>query len=180
MKRRGEAGLFAGVREVADFALGVGNYASATAALNLTKHGCAEEAATLVPMLFKVMNQNWNTAIQTGHRSHSLKNFRWHLPQTKLADHNRSPEVTLERAFMRALVEAGRNDWSNQVPLISGIAGSHAFKKRAVDLVHRHEDGSFEFVELKVNSDTPIYAAVEILASPPQNKGHTAMLAAAD
>jgi hypothetical protein len=76
---------------------------------------------------------------------------------------NASAEVTFERALINALVKAGRNDWSNQVPLISGIVGPHAFKKRAVDLVHRQSDSSFEFVELKIKSDTPVFAAIEIL-----------------
>jgi hypothetical protein len=70
--------------------------------------------------------------------------------------------VTLERALICALLKAGRVDWSNQIPLISGVAGPHAFKKCAVDLVHRGERG-FEFIELKVNSYTPVHAAVEIL-----------------
>ena len=72
-------------------------------------------------------------------------------------------EVTLERDLIRALINAGRTDWSNQVPLISGIAGPHAFKRRAIDLVHCRDESSFEFVELKINSDTPVFAAIEIL-----------------
>ena len=51
----------------------------------------------------------------------------------------------------------------NQVPIISGIAGSSAYKRRAVDLVRCLPDGGFEFVELKVASDTPLYAAIEVL-----------------
>jgi hypothetical protein len=163
MRRRGETGLFAGVREVADRALGVSDYASKSAGLSLKEHGYPAESATLVQGLFGVIDRNWNLAIRSARRSHSNENFRWHCPQTKFADHNKSPEVTLERALICALLKAGRVDWSNQIPLISGIAGPHAFKRRAVDLVHRHREGSFEFVELKVNSDTPVHAAVEIL-----------------
>jgi hypothetical protein len=48
--------------------------------------------------------------------------------------------VTLERALMRASVVAGRKDWSNQVPVVSGIAGARAYKRQAIDLVHRLPD----------------------------------------
>jgi hypothetical protein len=163
MRRKGETGLFAGVREVADQALGVSDYASKSAALSLKKRGYPVKAATLVKDLFEIIDRNWTLAIRSDRRSHSNENFRWHCPQTKFADHNTSLEVTLERALICALLEDGRIDWSNQIPLISGIAGPHAFKRRAVDLVHRQGEGSFEFVELKVNSDTPVHAAVEIL-----------------
>ena len=63
----------------------------------------------------------------------------------------------------RCAEQAGRVDWSNQVPIISGIAGSSAYKRRAVDLVRCLPDGGFNFVELKVASDTPLYAAIEVL-----------------
>jgi len=163
MKRKDKTGLFAGVREVADKALGVSDYASKGAAVSLKERGYPAETARLVPHLFEVINRNWIVAVRGEQRSTSQENFRWHYPQTKIADLNKSPEVTLERALICALLKAGRIDWSNQVPLISGIAGPHAFKRRAVDLVQRRGKSSFEFVELKVDSDTPIHAAVEIL-----------------
>jgi hypothetical protein len=163
MRRKGDSGLFAGVREVVDQALGVNDFATKSAALELTKRGYGVETATLVPKLYKIIHRNWNGTVQTGQRSRSQENFRWHCPQTYIAGKNASAEVTFERALINALVKAGRNDWSNQVPLISGIVGPHAFKKRAVDLVHRQSDSSFEFVELKIKSDTPVFAAIEIL-----------------
>ncbi|MBI3699666.1 MAG: hypothetical protein HY242_04385 [Afipia sp.] len=163
MRRTGELGLFANVRETVDQALNVRNYATRSAPKGLTEKGYTPDTATLVPALFEVIQRNWNAAIQAGQRSPSTENFRWHCPQIKIADQNTSAEVTFERALIRALLKAGRNDWSNQVPLISGVAGPHAFKKRAVDLVHRSGKDAFEFVELKIDSDTPVYAAVEIL-----------------
>ena len=163
MRRKGETGLFAGVRELVDRALGVSDYASKGAALCLKERGYPAETATLVQDLFEVIERNWTLAVRSDRRSHSNENFRWHYPQTGFAPHNKSPEVTLERALICALLRAERDDWSNQVPLISGIAGPHAFKKCAVDLVYRKNEGSFEFIELKINSDTPVYAAVEIL-----------------
>jgi hypothetical protein len=45
IKRKDEAGLFAGVREVTDKALGVSDYASKGAALALKERGYSAEAA---------------------------------------------------------------------------------------------------------------------------------------
>ena len=163
MRRKGETGLFAGVREVVDRALAVSDYASKGASLCLKGRGYPAETATLVQDLFEVIERNWTLAVRSNRRSLSNENFRWHCPQTALAPHNKSSEVTLERALICALLRAKQDDWSNQVPLISGIAGPHAFKKCAVDLVYRKGEGSFEFIELKVNSNTPVYAAVEVL-----------------
>ena len=88
----------------------------------------------------------------------SQENWRF----DKQLDHsaqNASPETTLERAIARA---AGR-DWANQVPAASGLWDHVADKRRAVDLVRRFGDRRFELIELKVESDTPLRAAVEIV-----------------
>jgi hypothetical protein len=86
------------------------------------------------------------------------------VPKPDISERNRGPETTLEKALIRACIKARRKDWSNQVPLISGVAGPWAYKKRAVDLVHQLSDGGFEFVELKVTtSDTPLHAAIEVV-----------------
>lgn len=88
----------------------------------------------------------------------SLENWRF---QKQLGDspHNPSPEVTLERAIVRAM----GGDWCNQVPAASGLWNAVADKRRAVDLVCRVEGQNFELIELKVESDTPLRAAVEIV-----------------
>ena len=82
--------------------------------------------------------------------------------QTTLNPQNRSPEVLLERAIailgQREILEG----WFNQVPVASGLVNDSADKRAAIDLV-RHQDDKAEFVELKWESDTPAYAAFEIL-----------------
>ena len=60
-------------------------------------------------------------------------------------------------------MSVGREDWSNQVPVASGVVGPNAERRRAIDLVHRRGSGRFEFIELKIASDTPLYAAIEII-----------------
>jgi hypothetical protein len=162
MRRKDEQGLFAGVREVVDQVLDVDDYATRRAALLLSKRGLGQGSGALVQRLFKVLDQDWIVALSNAQPSR--QNFRWRCPQTYIANDNASAEVSLERALICALRDADRHDWSNQVPLISGIAGSHAFKRRAIDLVQRRGERSFEFVELKIESDTPVLAAIEILA----------------
>jgi hypothetical protein len=161
MKVKQQIGLFADVRETVDRTLGVENYTTKTAALALSKRGLTSGSEPLVGDLFEVLNRNWKSALPTA--APSSQNFRWHYPQTCISQRNRSAEASLERALIGALLQIGRQDWSNQVPLISGIAGSHAFKRRAVDLVHHRGERSFEFVELKIDADSPLFAAVEIL-----------------
>jgi hypothetical protein len=160
MRHSGEQGLLAGVRDVVDHALGVNNYQTTSAALELSKHGLPPASQMLVAELFQVLDRNWSAACPTARGS--CKNFRWHVPKTHLGADNTSAEIVLERSLIRALVAADRNDWSNQVPLISGIAGPTASKRCAVDLVHRDGD-AFEFVELKVASDTPVFAAIKVV-----------------
>lgn len=43
------------------------------------------------------------------------------------------------------------------------VSWDHANTKERVDLVRRLPDGGFEFVELKIASDTPLYATIEVL-----------------
>jgi hypothetical protein len=70
----------------------------------------------------------------------------------------------LERALVGACERSGRVDWANQVPIASGIGGPARQRRRALDLVHQRSPGHFEFVELKIASDTPLYAAIEIIS----------------
>jgi hypothetical protein len=89
----------------------------------------------------------------------------WHLRSTK--DHhlispsskNMSAEVNLERA----IVQKWSASWTYQMPVASGLFDERSDKRRAVDLVFDHHDDHFDLVELKIKSDTPLYAAMEIL-----------------
>lgn len=75
-----------------------------------------------------------------------------------MAQHNPSAEVRLEQA-----IAGSGPGWANQIPICSGLVGPSADRRRAIDLVHRVGEGHFEFIELKVASDTPLYAAIEII-----------------
>ena len=104
------------------------------------------------------IDDNWRAAIDAGYSNPSKENWRWkrHLD---LSPANTSPELNLERSIIRA---CGDN-WSNQMPTASGLVGPATDKRAAVDLVYRKDPSTYSFVELKVHSDNPLYAAIEIL-----------------
>ena len=104
------------------------------------------------------IHNNWLAASEAGLSRQSKENWRWkrHLD---LGDGNKSPELKLERA----IVGACGDDWSNQMPTASGLVGSAANRRAAVDLVFREDSSTYSLIELKVASDTPLFAAIEIL-----------------
>lgn len=53
--------------------------------------------------------------------------------------------------------------WFNQLAAAAGLVGSAEGRRRAVDLVERVGDGEYRFIELKIASNTPLAAAVEVL-----------------
>lgn len=81
---------------------------------------------------------------------------------TTLSDHNKSPEVILERA-VAMLGDAGMMpDWLNQIPTASGLVDDRSDKRAAIDLIKLSGDVA-QFIELKWESDTPAYAIFEVL-----------------
>ncbi|MCB2106599.1 MAG: hypothetical protein KDE14_02810, partial [Rhodobacteraceae bacterium] len=61
-------------------------------------------------------------------------------------------------------IASGRSDWSNQVPVASGLTSSSAAMKRmAIDLAQLPDPKFFRIVELKIGSDTPLYASFELI-----------------
>lgn len=94
----------------------------------------------------------------------SKENWRFEK-QTRIGSKNKSLEVKLERAIVRIPKETwpDADNWGNQIPTASGLMNKSSDKRRALDLVRGRKDGSCEFIELKVNSDNPLYAAMEIL-----------------
>jgi hypothetical protein len=116
-----------------------------------------------VESIFQIIKENWESCVLNNGRKPSAENWRWFHPKTALADHNSSAEVCLERALVDACLMAGRTVWSNQVPLASGLVDGSSYRRKAIDLVHRRGDRAFDLIELKVASDNPLYAAMEIL-----------------
>lgn len=71
-------------------------------------------------------------------------------------------EVNLERTIVSTFGKDHKKTWFNQVPVGSGLA-DYRFKTCAIDLVRGTGNNSFEFIELKLKSNTPMYAMVELL-----------------
>ena len=68
-----------------------------------------------------------------------------------------------ERKVISVAREAGRTDWTYQMPTMSSVTGPDANKKRSIDLVHRLADAHYELIELKLGSNDPAQAAFEII-----------------
>jgi len=108
----------------------------------------------LIKKIYQKVEQNWND--RSYKKDPSEKN--WSFPKhRRISSKNKSSEVMLERKIVKI------PQWANQVPAASGLVNERLDKRRAVDLVRQCQDGSYELVELKVKSDTPLYAAMEIL-----------------
>lgn len=112
------------------------------------------DGEALIKEILKLVKSNWHNGESTG-----TKNWRWEK-QTQINKKNKSHEVCLERL----IVNATSDDWVNQVPIASGLTHS-GDRRRAIDLVHRCGDGSYELIELKVDqkAGSPLFAAMEIL-----------------
>lgn len=155
------ASLLEGVDGAICQLLGIRHLGHKSALLELAKRS-AFPAGT-VDAAYSRIARNWLLCREAAIGSPSAANWRWRVPQLAISAHNASPEVRLERALIVACERLGRSDWSNQVPVASGVAGAKAERRRAIDLVHQRSPTHFELVELKVASDTPLYAAFEII-----------------
>lgn len=118
----------------------------------------------LVDAVAACVAANWAASRAAERVGSSRENWRWRAPQLAVNSANRSPEVMLERAIVNSDDRIGRRQWANQVPVASGLVIGAGDRRRAIDLVYQHAPGHFELIELKIASDTPLYAAVEIIS----------------
>ncbi len=131
------------------------------------KHGLDAES-----MLGQLVKQIRKNLLERDPNSIGNSNENWREELKPIFDEqeNRSKEVRLERKIAQALRDLGKrrkekSNWWNQMPIASGLVRSTDDRRRAIDLVHRHrQDGKrYDFVELKIDSDTPLFALMEIL-----------------
>ena len=129
------------------------------ACLRLCEQAPHLDGAALASALIDRATRNW----KTGPRAHlactSSENWRFRQAD-KIAHGNPSKEVTFERAFIK---KASKKRWANQVPTCSGVVTSRSNRRTAIDLVEKTGSESFDFIELKIKSDTPLFAALEVL-----------------
>lgn len=157
--------ILAGIDELVDDWLDIEpkgsppHYRHRAAANELTRREAPITGAlTFLEASYAQIHANWLAAIVAGYTNPSKENWRWKR-HPNLGANNSSPELQLERAIVNACGE----NWSNQMPTASGLTGPATDKRAAVDLVLREDSTSYSFIELKVNSDTPLFAAVEII-----------------
>ena len=93
----------------------------------------------------------------------SKENWRFEKKPKMPNDNSKSKreEMKLEKTIVKF------PDWVNQVPTSFRLIAPHSDIKRNIDLVHRLGigKGAYEFIELKVGSDTPMDAAFQIVVS---------------
>jgi hypothetical protein len=116
-----------------------------------------------VRLIHRTIAHNHDRGNAAANRDRSRENWRWQRLRTQIAPHNGGAEVKLERAIAAACEATRCCDWANRIPAASGLIAGAGDGRRAIDLVHRRGDRHFELIELKIASDTPLYAAVEII-----------------
>ncbi len=156
------ASILSGIDALIDQQLGldgVSKYHHKSTAIRLTAKPPTFNPQSLIRSMLYQIEQNWNEARGGGSsRSASRQNWRWEK-QLYISEHNSSKEKQIEKAIA---AECG-DDWVNQVPTMSGLLDGSSEKHCNIDLVHRVRHGQFEFIELKIKSDTPLFAAFEVV-----------------
>ncbi len=159
------ASITDGVIEIIDEALNLSHIGKAPhfkhkrSCLSLKSTPASFDADSVILQVYERLVKNFK---DRGNRFHSLgpSTENWRFKKIlNIAKHNKSKEKTLEKA----IAKLPSPDWVNQVPTPSGLVSSASDKSRNIDLVHRLGSRKFEFIELKVESDTPMFAAFEIV-----------------
>jgi hypothetical protein len=160
----GGAGIFAGVDDIVERHLGIAEigasqprfrHLSACQSLN-GKPPLAFDATSLIAEVLALLEARLRASGPA--RTPSAQNWRLEK-QLWIAPHNTSGEKTLEKAIARVSGDA----WANQVPTASGLINGTNDKHRNLDLVFRRESDGFELIELKMQSDTPLASAGDLM-----------------
>ena len=103
--------------------------------------------------------EKWVRKITMRGTNNSQELWKWRTVPA-IAKRNSSKEKVLEKAVASVLPPA---EWANQVVTASGLSRNSGDGRRNIDLVQRIGQGRFRFIELKIGSNNPVYAAVELL-----------------
>jgi hypothetical protein len=159
-----EKSILKGVNDLIDSELDLKDIGEAphhrhkTSCDRLTKPPMTGIALDLIAKIYEKVEDNWVSDY------HMPSEENWRFEKNKRIDGDNGPEVRLERAIVNIPDEIWPDAkcWVNQVPVASGLVDPHADGSRKIDLVHKCGD-AYEFIELKIDSDTPLYAAMEVL-----------------
>ncbi len=138
-------------------------YSSKTAAKKLTKQSVNVNELFPAKQILDKIQSNWDAG---GKKRRSKENWRWE-PRLKLDPRNKG-EKELEKLAAFLLEES---EWTNQIPVCSGLMPEYDEVHRAIDLGRKISDNKFEFIELKFRLENgnltgdrhPLYAALELL-----------------
>src|SRR6266566_7643411 len=86
--------------------------------------------------------------------------------KTHMSEKNGAPETVFEKFLAReakAMAKSSQTGkWANQIPIWSGVCGSGE-RKVSIDIGYSPGAGKFSLYELKIGSDHPLYAVVELI-----------------
>lgn len=108
------------------------------------------------------MRNNLNKASSQSYSKHNWRQEQ----QLNISAHNPSKEVKLERRLVNVARELNLSDpyWWNQMPVASGFFSPNSDRRSCMDLVCKiPSKDTFNFIELKVESNNPVYAIFEIM-----------------
>lgn len=157
--------ICSGINEIIDHHLGVEDigsephYVHKTSCLRLSKEPPKEfNVARMLSEMLECLEKNWEISPRRTYAEPSNENWRF-KKQLHISKKNTSPEKILEKK----IVSIASNNWVNQIPTASGLWDHKSDRHRNIDLVHRLGPKEYAFIELKVGSDNPLKAAMEIL-----------------
>lgn len=158
--------VFAGVDGLIDIALGVKcvgssapHYRCKKAALLLRSRPVSLNAQKLLEQM-RCRTQANLTAPEARWRvmGGSRENWRWKKNLTF------TPRTVVDEKTIEKLIAAECGDcWVNQVPTASGLLDKTSETHCNIDLVCKTGADAYEFIELKYDDSTPLFAAFEIL-----------------
>ena len=128
------------------------------------------DANKVVSRIYKQLVANLNNS---GDRFRTVgpSKKNWRFEKMRKMPKNDSSKKQKEKKLERTIVNLdppdfpSSPDWVNQVPTSLGLIRPRSGAMRNIDLVHRRGKEAYEFIELKVGSDTPMYAAFEIVVN---------------
>lgn len=115
----------------------------------------------LIDDLWRQLVVNW---VEGGCKSGGEVNWRWEL-RDNLSHDNKSPEVVLQRNLMKLARTDPRakERWSNETPTASGLSEDSGGEPGHLDLAYQSSVDHVTLIELKVGSNTPVSAAIQLV-----------------
>ncbi len=91
-------------------------------------------------------------------RSRELLRFKLN---TRFSEQNFAPETLFEKHLAKEAEEAKDIAWANQIPIWSGLC--EVGSKANIDIGFMPRPGHFRLFELKIGTDHPLYALIEVV-----------------